>query len=382
MRILGVAQQLRTVTSGLGTYARGLVDGLVRRGHTVTLAVPSAQAEARDGARLVPMAFTPGNVTPVAALRMGREVRRVLAAEGPHHDVVHFLDAREAVLAGPPRAGERRGFVGTVHDAYALDWRVPGFPRDLYDDRVVRGLYYAWLRRIERVAYERTALLATNSRYVAAVIGRGYGVSADRVHVVPIGLSRLPAVTAEPLSGAPAVLFVGGNFQRKGLGTLLEAFAELQRRQPAARLHVVGGDPQLPRYRQRAISAGMETAVVFHGWQPHERVRALMAGATVFAMAPLVEAFGLVYLEAMAAGVPVVATAVGGAAELLRDGTNALLVPRGDARALADALGRAAADAALRDRLRAGGAETVARCSMDATVAATEALYARAAGAR
>jgi glycosyltransferase involved in cell wall biosynthesis len=378
MRILVVTQQFRQVTSGLGTYARGLVDGLVRRGHALTVALPHAQAEARAGVRLVPMAFSAGNVTPLAAVRMTREIRRVLAAEAAQHDAVHFLDAREAALAGAAGRGAPAAAVGTIHDAYALDWQMPGFPHALYDDRALRGLYYAWLRRLERIAYGRLRLLAVNSHYVADAVARGYAVPAARLRVVPIGLAPLPAVRAEGLAGSPSVLFVGGNFQRKGLGVLVGAFGELTRRYPAARLHVVGHDPLLERFRERVASRGLGDAVVFHGWQPHERVQAMMAGATIFAMPALVEAFGLVYLEAMTAGIPVVATGSGGAAEILRHGENALLVPPGDAAALATALEQATADEALRGRLTRGGAATAARLTIEATVTGTEAVYAGA----
>jgi len=378
MRILVVTQQFRQVTSGLGTYARGLVDGLVRRGHAVTVALPHDQAEAREGVRLAPMAFAPGNVTPLAAVRMTPEVRRVLAAETAQHDVVHFLDAREAALGGAFRGNERIPAVGTVHDAYALDWQAPGFPRGLYDDRALRALYYAWLRRVERIAYRRLRMLAVNSHHVATAVGRGYGVPSVRLRVVAIGLSPLPPARPERLAGTPSILFVGGNFQRKGLGVLVAAFAELFRRHPAARLHVVGGDPLLERFRGRVAARNLAQAVVFHGWQPHERVRAMMAGASVFAMPSLVEAFGLVYLEAMAVGVPVVATAIGGAAEILEHGTNALLASRDDVSSLGAALEQAAGDEAVRERLALGGRATAARFTMDATVAGTETVYAAA----
>ena len=381
MRILVVTQQFRQVTSGLGTYARGLVDGLVRRGHAVTLALPRDQTEPREDVRLAPMAFAPGNVTPLAAVRMAREVRRVLAAEMARHDVVHFLDAREAALAGAWPGGARAPVVGTIHDAYALDWRTPDFPRRLYDDRALRALYYAWLRRLERRAYRRLGMLAVNSRHVATAVERGYGVPPARLRVVTIGLPALPPARPERLDGNPSILFVGGNFQRKGLGVLVAAFADVVQRHSAARLHVVGGDPLLARFRERAAARGLAGAVVFHGWQPHERVRAMMAGASVFAMPSLVEAFGLVYLEAMAAGVPVVATAIGGAAEILTHGTNALLAARGDVASLGAALEQAVTDDAMRERLVRGGRATAARITMDATVAGTEAIYAARQGA-
>lgn len=381
MRLLLFSQQFKTFTSGLGTYARGLVEGLVRRGHRVTLAVPREQGEQLPGLHVVPMAFPRGNVTPFAAPRMAREYARVLATEGSRHDVVHFLDAREAAL-GHSRivSGRKPTVVGSIHDVYALDWCDPQYPRGLYDDRLVRGVYFTWQRWLERRAYRVPSAFAANSRYVAAAVARGYGVPPDRIDVIPIGVTTGRPVEPVPLRGAPAILFVGGNYLRKGLSVLLQAFARVRASHPKASLHVVGGDAKVDRFRRRADALGVGRAVAFHGWQPHERVRAMMAGASLLAMPSLVEAFGLVYLEAMSAGIPVVASDRGGTTEFLVDGEDALVVPPRDVAALAAALERAAGDESLRARLIAGGRSTVARLTMESTVDRTEALYVRVQG--
>jgi glycosyltransferase involved in cell wall biosynthesis len=156
---------------------------------------------------------------------------------------------------------------------------------------------------------------------------------------------------------------------------LLAALGALRARLPAAELHVVGGDPAAERFRLAARRLGLGDRVRFYGWRPREEVRAMMAGAAIFALPALVEAFGLVYLEAMQAGAPVVGTRAGGLCEFVEDETEALLVPPGDAAALAVALERAATDGALRARLAAGGRAVAARHPMTATTISTERLY-------
>jgi glycosyltransferase involved in cell wall biosynthesis len=374
MRLLCFAQQFKTFTSGLGTYARALVTELARRGHEVTLASPRQQCEAVEGVRLVPMAFAPGNITPFTFVPMALGYRRALRAEAGAHDVVHFLDAREAIFA----RGIGRPSAGSLHDAYALDWCTPSYPRHVHDDRALRGAYYAWLRVIERAAYRVPARFAANSAHVRTTVAQGYGVPERRIDVVPIGLPQPPPTAAESLSGAPAILFVGGNFQRKGLWPLLQAFARLSRPVPGARLHIVGGDPRHAAFRRRARELGVAGSVVFYGWQPNDRVRAMMAGASVFVMPSLTEAFGLVYLEAMWANTPVIASAAGGTQQAFRDGDDALLVPPRDVDALAAALDRVSQDAALRERLVAGGRAAIGRFTIEATVTRTEEVYAAA----
>jgi glycosyltransferase involved in cell wall biosynthesis len=371
-RLLLFVQQFATPTTGLGTYARGLVADLLARGHAVTLAVPASQSAPLSRLRVVPMAFDPGNVTPFAFPAMARAVRAVLAAEAKDHDRVHFLDAREAVFA---RLAGLVADVGTIHDAYALDWRAPAYRRDLYHDRLLRSVYFSWLRWVEGAAYRAVRRLAANSCRVADTVARGYGVPRERIEVVPLGVPPADPVTALPLSGAPGILFVGANYQRKGLGVLLAALGALRARLPAAELHVVGGDPAAERFRLAARRLGLGDRVRFYGWRPREEVRAMMAGAAIFALPALVEAFGLVYLEAMQAGAPVVGTRAGGLCEFVEDETEALLVPPGDAAALAVALERAATDGALRARLAAGGRAVAARHPMTATTISTERLY-------
>ncbi len=372
MRLLLFAQQFARPATGLGTYARGLVTGLLARGHAVTLAVPALQSGAMPGLRVVPMAFTPGNVTPIAFPTMARAVRAVLVAEAGDHERVHFLDAREAIFAA--LAGHVAD-IGTIHDAYALDWCAPAYRRDLYHDRLIRSVYFAWLRWVERAAYRALRRLVANSSGVADTVARGYSVTRSRIEVVPLGLPPADPVAAAPLAGEPAILFVGANYQRKGLGVLLVALGRLRARLPAAQLHVVGDDPAADRFRARARCLGLGDAVRFYGWRPHGEVRAMMAGASIFALPSLVEAFGLVYLEALETGVPVLATTVGGLAEFLRDDVDVLLVPPGDEAALAAALYRAATDAALRARLSAAGRAVAARYPMAVTTARTERLY-------
>jgi glycosyltransferase involved in cell wall biosynthesis len=378
VRLLCFSQQFKTATSGLGTYARSLVEGLVGNGHEVTIATARSQCDDLPGIRFVPMDFTPGNVTPFVFPRMARNYRRVLAAEAHGHDVIHFLDGREAALGSfPTRPRVLQPIVGTIHDSYAVDWCAPAYPRHLYDDRLARTLYYGWLRWLERVAYRWPAGFAANSTHVVTAVARVYGIPEARIDVVPIGLPVPVDGDSERLDGRPAVLFVGRNYQRKGLPILLQAFARLRKSHHEARLHVVGGDPIEGSFRKRTRDLGIAQAVEFYGWQPNERVRAMMAGASLFAMPSLVEAFGLVYLEAMAAGTPVVATATGGVTQFFVDGEDMVMVAPGDVEALAEALERVTDDATLRDRLIARARATVARYSVNATVRGTEALYAR-----
>ncbi|HDS46313.1 MAG TPA: glycosyltransferase family 1 protein [Methanomicrobia archaeon] len=137
----------------------------------------------------------------------------------------------------------------------------------------------------------------------------------------------------------------------KGLDTLIEALARLN--DPALTLDIIGDEHREPRYSQRLKARvtryGLENRVRFHGQQPPDKLASYYADADIFVLPSLCEAFGIVVAEAMAFGLPIVATRCGGIPELVTDGENGFLVPPNDSASLADAIQKLAADPTLRD---------------------------------
>jgi glycosyltransferase involved in cell wall biosynthesis len=154
-----------------------------------------------------------------------------------------------------------------------------------------------------------------------------------------------------------SLLYVGRLDKRKGVDTAVEALVEL----PEATLTLVGGWDEREEARLRELAGGLGVAgrIRFAGQRSREEVRGAYAEADVVVF-PVrwEEPWGLVPLEGMARGRPVVATGRGGSGEYLRDGENALLFAAGDPRGLADAVNRLAGDPALRRRLREPGLAT------------------------
>jgi glycosyltransferase involved in cell wall biosynthesis len=163
----------------------------------------------------------------------------------------------------------------------------------------------------------------------------------------------------------PSVLFVGRLRRYKGVDTLLEAFARLRPRLPEARLTVLGDGPHRAALEERARRLRLGDAVEFTGFlPPAEKVRRL-AEAWVSALPSPKEGWGLTVVESNACGTPVVASRSPGLVDSVRDGESGLLVPHGDADALAGALARVLGDAPLRERLRAGGLAWARRFSWE-----------------
>ncbi len=144
------------------------------------------------------------------------------------------------------------------------------------------------------------------------------------------------------------VIEVAKLWEGKGHETLLESFAPLARSHPNARLVFAGEGPLEGRLRERADALGLRDRVLFLGHR--DDIERVLAACDIAALPSEFEGMGRVVLEAMARGLPVVATDVGGIPDLVRDGQTGILVPPRDPRALTGALGRLLDDACLRER--------------------------------
>lgn len=192
--------------------------------------------------------------------------------------------------------------------------------------------------RAERLIARRADAVVTASRHERALLERYYGVLPQRVRTIPCGIDlerfspRDPAEARERLgfpSAVPILLWVGRLEPLKGVDVLIEAFAQLSR--PDALLLLVGGDGEADGYRREleaiAERAGVRERVRFLGPVPHEELPWYYAAADICVVPSYYESFGLVAVEAMACGTPVVASRVGGLAETITDGVTGFLIP-------------------------------------------------------
>lgn len=183
--------------------------------------------------------------------------------------------------------------------------------------------------------------------------------------------------TARERAEAGRILFLGRLDAAKGVDELLQACAGLAARHPRLRL-VLGGSGDLEWVRRRAGELGVAGRVETPGWLDATARDAQLARAWLFCLPSHAEGLPMSVLEAMAAGVPVVATSVGGIPEALADGERGLLVPARDAAALAGAIGRLLDDSQLHARLACAARAAIERHYSTGVVCATLAtLYAQ-----
>jgi len=254
----------------------------------------------------------------------------LLGARG--YDVVHCHHGPVALAAAQLRSAGvfRAPLVATFHghDANVV-------PRAL-GDRAYAPLF-------------RTAeQLTVNSEFLR---GRLLALGADprRVTRYPVGVDLeafSPRSPPRPRGADLRVLSVARLVEEKGIAVALRAVERLLQRFPTLRYDVVGDGPQRTSLERMARGLGVGARVHFVGAQPHDRVRQFHAEADVFLLPSVLgadgsaESQGLALIEAQASGVPVVASAIGGVPESLRDGVTGHLFPAGDSEALAERLTR------------------------------------------
>lgn len=336
--------------------------------------------------------LVPGGVTvaqramPARPLHMSWRRLRVPPAEwfvGPA-DVVHGTN----YVVPPTRRAAR---VVTVHDL-----TVVRFP-ELCDRSTL--VFPALVRK----AVAEGAWVHTPSRFVAEEVVAELGVDPDRVravhHGIPphadgqavadrhrgsAGTTGRPAGVMLPEGATRYVLAIGTVEPRKDFPGLVRAFDLLAGSRRDVALVIAGGDGWGADALAEAVAATRwRSRIVRTGYVDDDRLQSLLAGATVLAFPSVYEGFGFPPLEAMAAGVPVVATSVGAVPEVVGDA--GLLVAPGDADALADALGRVLDDDGLRSELVARGRARAATFTWEACADGLASMYrdaARAASSR
>lgn len=222
-----------------------------------------------------------------------------------------------------------------------------------------------WLRGFVRWALRISNAIVAISSYTAREIAR---FAKAPVVVIPYTLpfSEGGSHSRVPSAGGFQVLFVGRLVERKGVKHLVEALARLPP-ELGARLVIIGDGPERAALERGIRDSGLGTRVELRGRVSDEELRATYASSDVLVLPSILDArgdtegLGVVLLEAMSYGVPVVASDIGGITDIVEHNESGLLVPPGDPAALAQALERLARDPALAQRLGAAGEQRVRR---------------------
>jgi len=364
-RVRRIAFVVGTTSGGTGTHVRMLAAGCAARGMAVTALGPSATDSklgfaSLPGVRFIAVEFgdrpRPRDARALLRLRRGLRTPDVVHAHGLRAGALTVL----ALGRYPVRGRRRPRLVVTAHNAPPAGGGAP-------------ARIYGLLEHL--VAHGADVVLCVSSDLEARMRAAGAHQVGRAVvpPTAPRGLkSAAPADWPAAGDARPMVLAVGRLAAQKGFGTLLEAAASWRDLDPEPLLVIAGDGPLSAELRAEA--AGLAVPAQFTGHR--EDVPALLAAAAVFVLPSIWEGQPLVLQEALRAGVPIVASRVGGIPDLTGDDA-ALLVPPGDVTRLAAAVRSLLADPALAARLRAAARDRGTRLPSEAdAVAAALACYA------
>ena len=353
-----VAFVLGTSTGGTARHVRTLAAGCAARGVAAGVFGPAQTDRDFGFSRLAggQVSFTPVEIAdrPRVArdLRAIRRLRRLLAAWRP--DVAHAHGLRAGALTAialafvrPTVYHPRPALVVTVHNAPAAGGATGAIYRVL--ERIVAA-------RADSVLCVAPDLEERMRAAGARRVGRAIVPAAVPATAAPAAGVSAETPAARPLPGDPApdrplVLAAGRLAAQKGFGTLLEAAAGWRDLRPEPLLVIAGEGPLEASLKSQAARLGLDTRFAGH----RDDIPALLAAAAVFVLPSTWEGQPLILQEALRAGVPIVATRVGGTPVLTGEDA-AVLIPPGDARRLADAVRAVLTDEVLAARLRKAAA--------------------------
>ncbi len=359
MRIAFLDSWLQDAASGSGTAVAigGLAHNLIARGHQLE--------------RLAPVGRWPRHLL-LRRLWFNVTLPRRLARG--RYDLVVGFDIDGVRVSGRPGVAYACSIKGVLAEESRCE---RGWPR----------LMLWLLSRLERRNARRAPLVLSTSRYCCERIQAHYGVPAERLALVPEGIDLhlwSPSSDPETLARVDAarepftVLCVARQYPRKRVTDLLAAFPLVLAQLPQARLVVIGDGPEHGALAQQRADLGLEASVQLLGaLASDQEVRAWYQRASIFCLPSIQEGFGIVFLEAMASGLPVVSTTATAIPEVVPHGQAGLLVPPRDPQALAAAILSLLADAALRERCRSFGRQHARDFSWDRVAATFLAAVAR-----
>jgi phosphatidylinositol alpha-mannosyltransferase len=312
---------------GVCIHISCLEQQFTKMGHDVRVIAPASKAISGFGDRFIPIGRprpipTSGSIARLTlSLRLSSRIKEVLDRE--RFDIVHLHEPLMPMLCTSVLRLSPTATVGTFHASNGRPGYNLGRP-------ISRFFLKKWFRKLHgKIAVSQPAMEFAYGHFPGYynIIPNGVDLEHFNPDVAPI---------EEFNDGRPNILFVGRMEKRKGLNYLLDAFRRVKEDMPEARLIAVGPGTRLRRQYEKQVARQGLKDVVFVGFASYEDLPRYYRTADVFcAPATGSESFGIVLLEAMALGKPVVASDIEGYASVVSDGVDGVLVPPRDSHSLA-----------------------------------------------
>lgn len=352
--------KIALLASAESIHTRRWCHGLARRGHDIRLISIGKSEDAIDGILCV---ILPGR-TPLAYFRHIPKVIKALREFRPDIVHAHYVTGY--------------GLWGVAQKSAPLVASVWG--TDIYDAK--RG--HRLIRPIVRQTLRRAAHITATSRFLLDETVRFEPAAQGKITQIPFGIEIRPdEAVCRQKSGPIQMIFTKHFLPTYAPGLVLSAFAVAIRKVPEMKLLMIGGGPLTASLISQAAALGISARVSVRPWADSDEVLRLIGESDIMVMPSHRESFGVAAVEAAAAGLPVIATRVGGIPEIIADGENGILVEPGNEQALANAMVTLATDKSMRERMgRIGKKISAERFDIEKCLDQMEAVYHRVLGAK
>jgi phosphatidylinositol alpha-mannosyltransferase len=362
MKIGLVTPYIYPLPGGVNAHVQELYENLVVRGHDVRIISSTHGPQRSSEGDIIRLGYgwsvpTNGSVgTLTVSHRYGQLVQEMLDRE--RFDLLHFHEPFVPFLSLQLLRFSRSVNIGTFH-AYSGASLSYEFGRRM-------------LQRFARRLHGRIAVSAAAMHFIERYFPGDY-------KVIPNGVDLRDFQAVAPFArwrdGTPNILYIGRFESRKGVMYLLKAYRQLRRDGFDIRLLMIGAGPQEREIRRYIATRRLQGVELLGRVSDTDKIRALATADVFVSPATGQESFGIVLLEAMAAGVPIVCSDIHGYKGVVRRGEQALLVPPKDGGALAAAIATLLRDPAMRERMGVAGRERVVQYGWPNITAKVEEYY-------
>lgn len=327
MRICLVSSAYRPYISGVGEHVHYLGKELQKLGHSVHILTTTYQAirktECHAATRLgkgLLIPFAKGQFTLPIAANLVLQTKKFFSSN--HFDIVHCHGIFPPEIAYWSARYSSAPVIATFH---VVNPMLPKF------------VYSAFRSLFKKLHYKLRAKIAVSracQEWAMNFFPGKYWVIPNGVDLTIFHPNVVPAM---PVTQNHRLLFVGRLEKRKGLEYLIQALPTVLASYPDTKLVVVGFGPLNNYYQRLAVKLGISDSVQFIGAVPNDELASYYTSATIY-IAPTIgrEAMGIVLIEAMACGLPVIASDITGYDEVIENGVNGILVPPGNAKLLGE----------------------------------------------
>ncbi len=330
---------------GIGTYVYQLAKGLAEQGHDVFVIAQSNRADLREEIENIHVfrykfRYLPKLEKYFPGLRyslfIGQKIKEL--DKSFHFDLIEFPNW-EGVGLGYLLSRPRKPVVTRLHTAYFETFDIDQKnKKQKFKDHFIR-----WL---EKMAVAKSDILVSSAQYHRQLIAHEYHISESRIKNIPLGVRVPKTPNNYQGNGIFKILCVGRLEHRKGTATLLESIPEILKKYPNVKFLFIGKDrPHAPGgqyFKEYFLKKNPQYAdkVDFMGYLPYEQVERYYADTDIFVLPSLCENFGIVYVEAMIQGKPVIGCNATAVPEVVKDQETGILIEPGNSSQLTKAIDR------------------------------------------